>query len=118
MRSYTSKILGVGGESEGKKTQQSGSGSSTSSPAVKAEVSDMAKALKRRLSEKLTRASTASYRSFRAISKEGQSMELSNVPRVFATKQASIAKTQQLLNAMPKVLAEIEESYNELQQSV
>ena len=66
----------------------------------------------------LTRASTASYRSFRAISKEGQSMELSNVPRVFATKQASIAKTQQLLNAMPKVLAEIEESYNELQQSV
>ena len=53
MRSYTSKILGVGGESEGKKTQQSGSGSSTSSPAVKAEVSDMAKALKRRLSEKV-----------------------------------------------------------------
>ena len=62
----------------------------------------------------LVRASTASYRAFRATVKEGKSLELSNVPRVFATKQATIVRTQQHLGSMPKLLAEIEELYDAL----
>ena len=47
--------------------------------------------------------------------KEGQSAELSNVPRIFATKQTTILKTQQVLNSMPKLMSEIEELYNTLE---
>jgi len=45
-------------------------------------------------------------------------MELSNVPRVFATKQAAVLKTQQLVNSMPKILAEIDEMYDQLERSI
>jgi len=84
----------------------------------KLDATDMSKALKRRLSEKMVRATTASYRACRATVKEGQSMELSNVPRVFATKQAAVLKTQQLVNSMPKILAEIDEMYDQLERSI
>ena len=63
----------------------------------------------------MIRATTSSYRAFRAMVKEGQSAELSNVPRVFATKQTTILKTQQVLNSMPKLMSEIEELYNPLE---
>ena len=63
----------------------------------------------------MIRATTSSYRAFRAMVKEGQSAELSNVPRIFATKQTTILKTQQVLNSMPKLMSEIEELYNTLE---
>ena len=63
----------------------------------------------------MIRATTSSYRAFRATVKEGQSAELSNVPRIFATKQTTILKTQQVLNSMPKLMSEIEELYNTLE---
>ena len=85
------------------------------SPAPSNADSDISRALKRRLSEKMVRATTATYRALRATVKEGQSTELSNVPRVFATKQSAMLKTQQLLNSMPKVLAEIDEMYDVLE---
>ena len=117
---FTSKFLGSdggSGDGYGKDSSSSSSAATTSYLKPKTDFnSDVTKALKRRLSEKMIRASTASYRSFRATVKEGQSAELSNVPRVFATKQTTIAKTHQVLNAMPKIMAEIDELYETLGQ--
>merc|ERR1711937_714077 len=108
---FTTKLVtAVSGEPKEKQTE----GASPNSGKAKSELTDVTKALKRKLSEKMIRASTASYRSFRAAVKEGQSAELANVPRVFATKQTTIAKTHQTLNAMPKAMAEMDELYDTL----
>ena len=120
----------------------SSSGKADAAAAIAA--ADLSKALKRRLSEKVSagwrakqepnppfpfsdldaparfsstqmiRATQASYRAFRATVREGQSMELANVPRVLAAKQSTVLKTQQVLNTMPQLLSEIDEMYDKL----